>query len=179
MKEIRIHGRGGQGSVTAAELLAVAAFADGKISQAFPAFGSERMGAPVQAFCRISDKKIRTREKVHHPDYVIVQDPSLLKDVDVFEGLKTGGMAIINTDKSPEELGVPEGVDVKTIAATAIAREIIGRPIPNTVLVGAFAGFTGEISVEAIKESVKHRFPGKVGELNAEAIQKAYDMVRG
>ncbi|MDP6380916.1 MAG: pyruvate ferredoxin oxidoreductase subunit gamma [Phycisphaerae bacterium] len=178
MKEIRIHGRGGQGSVTAAELLAVAAFTDGKISQAFPAFGSERMGAPVQAFCRISDKKIRTRTQIHHPNYVIVQDASLLKDVDVFEGLKADGMAIINTDKTPEELGVPAGVNVKTIAATAIARDVIGRPIPNTVLVGAFAGFTGEITVDAIKESVKHRFAGKVGDLNADAIQKAYDLVR-
>ncbi|HJH30535.1 MAG TPA: pyruvate ferredoxin oxidoreductase subunit gamma [Methanosarcinaceae archaeon] len=177
MKEIRIHGRGGQGSVTAAELLAVAAFADGKFSQAFPAFGVERRGAPVQAFTRISDSTIRLRSQIYEPDYVIVQDPTLLEVVDVASGAKDDGIIIINTEFAPETFKLETKATIMTVDATRIALDIIGRPIVNTVLLGAFAGATGEIKPKSIQDAVKERFPGKVGEKNAEAIQKVYDMM--
>lgn len=179
MKEIRIHGRGGQGVVTAAELLAVAAFEDGKYAQAFPSFGSERMGAPVQSFVRIADEKIRARNQVRHPDYLIIQDPTLIGTVDVFQGLKKEGLVIIDTEKDRKELGVEVEAQIRTIPASAIALEVIGKAIQNTTLMGAFAGATGLISVEAIKRSIKERFPGLVGEKNAQAVQRAYDLMKG
>ena len=177
LKEIRIHGRGGQGSVTAAEVLAKAAFKDGLTSQAFPAFGSERMGAPVRAFCRVSDKPIRTRSEIHTPDYCIVQDPSLLDTVNVFEGLKAGGVVILNSER-PEEVKVPAGATVKAVAGNRIAQEVIGRPIPNMVMIGAFAGTTGLVTLKSLKAAVKERFGGKVGDLNAEAVEKAYNAMK-
>lgn len=178
MKEIRIHGRGGQGSVTAAELLAVAAFADGKFSQAFPAFGVERRGAPVQAFTRINNEPIRLRSQIYEPDYVIVQDPTLLEVVDVASGLKEDGVLIINSDFDADKFDINTKAKIMTVNATKIALDIIGRPIVNTVLLGAFAGATGEIEPESIMEAVKERFPGKVGERNAAAIQEAYKMMK-
>ncbi|ETA68021.1 pyruvate ferredoxin oxidoreductase subunit gamma [Methanolobus sp. WCC1] len=178
MKEIRIHGRGGQGSVTAAELLAVAAFADGKFSQAFPAFGVERRGAPVQAFTRINNEPIRLRSQIYEPDYVIVQDPTLLEVVDVASGLKEDGILIINSDFDADKFDLDTKAKIMTVNATKIALDIIGRPIVNTVLLGAFAGATGEIEPESIMEAVKERFPGKVGDRNAEAIQEAYTMMK-
>lgn len=179
MKEIRIHGRGGQGSVTAAELLAVAAFEDGQFSQAFPAFGVERRGAPVQAFTRISDVPIRLRSQVYEPDYVIVQDPTLLEVVDVARGTKDDGIIIINSDFDPEQFDLKTNAKVMTINATKVALDIIGRPIVNTVLLGAFAGATGEIKPESIASAVKERFPGKIGDKNAEALLEAYTQIRG
>lgn len=173
LKEIRIHGRGGQGSVTAAEVLAKAAFRDGLVSQAFPAFGSERMGAPVRAFCRISDGPIRTRSEIRQPDYCIVQDPTLLETVNVFDGLKSGGVVIINSEKA-DSVKAPAGAVVKAVPGTRIAMEVIGRPIPNMVMLGAFAGTTGLVSLESLKAVVKERFGGKIGDLNAEAVEKAY-----
>jgi pyruvate ferredoxin oxidoreductase gamma subunit len=179
MKEIRIHGRGGQGSVTAAELLAVAAFADSKFSQAFPAFGVERRGAPVQAFTRINDTPIRLRSQIYKPDYVIVQDPTLLESVDVASGLKDDGILIINSDFDPEAFKLDTKAKIMTVNATKIALDIIGMPIVNTVLLGAFAGATGEIRPESIMEAVRERFPGKVGDRNAQAIMEAYKMMEG
>ena len=177
LKEIRIHGRGGQGSVTAAEVLAKAAFKDGITSQAFPAFGSERMGAPVRAFCRLSDQPIRTRAVIEEPDYLIVQDPTLFGQVDIFGGLKAGGMAVVNTEK-PQEIEVPKGAKLKAVAGTKIAMDVIGRPIPNMVMVGAFAGTTGLVSLESLQAAVKERFGGKIGDLNAEAVAKAYNAAK-
>lgn len=177
MKEIRIHGRGGQGSVTAAELLAVAAFEDGKYSQAFPAFGVERRGAPVMAFVRLSDRPIRLRSQIYRPDYVIVQDVTLVDVVDVAGGTKPDGIILINTEKSPESFNIDTDASIKTLDATKLAMDIIGKPIVNTTLIGAFAGVTGEINPESIKKAVMERFPGKVGEKNAEAIQAAYDLM--
>jgi pyruvate ferredoxin oxidoreductase gamma subunit len=179
LKEIRIHGRGGQGVVTAAELLAVAAFEDGKYAQAFPSFGSERMGAPVQSFVRIADHKVRARNQILYPDYLIIQDSTLIGSIDVTKGLKPDGLVIVDTDKKPEQLKLNTKAKVVTLPASRIALEVIGRPIQNTTLIGAFAGATGLISVEAIKDSVKKRFPGEVGEKNALAIQTAYDMMKG
>ena len=179
MKEIRIHGRGGQGSVTAAEMISIAAFEDGKFSQAFPAFGVERRGAPVQAFTRISDSPIRLRSQIYTPDYVIVQDATLLETVDVASGIKDDGVIIVNTTEKPENLKLDTKARVMTVDATKVAMDIIGFPIVNTVLLGAFAGATGEINVESIKKAVKDRFSGKVAEKNAQAIQKAYELIKG
>jgi len=176
VKEVRIHGRGGQGSVTAAELLAVAAFEDGQFSQAFPFFGVERRGAPVTAFARLSDKKIRLRSQIYEPDYVIVQDATLISAVDVTAGLKPNGIVIVNSEKSAEDVGLDAGIDVRTIDATGIALDIIGRPIVNTTLLGAFAGATGEIGIDSIKQSILARFPGKIGEVNVQAAEKAYKL---
>jgi pyruvate ferredoxin oxidoreductase gamma subunit len=174
MKEIRIHG-----SVTAAEMLSVAAFEDGKFSQAFPAFGVERRGAPVQAFTRLSDSPIRLRSQIYTPDYVIVQDATLLETVNVASGIKDDGIIIINTKEKPEDLKLDTKARVMTVDATKVAMDIIGLPIVNTVLLGAFAGATGEINVESIKKAVKDRFSGKVADKNAQAIQKAYELIRG
>jgi pyruvate ferredoxin oxidoreductase gamma subunit len=177
MKEIRIHGRGGQGSVTAAELLAVAAFEDGKYSQAFPAFGVERRGAPVMAFVRLDDKPIRLRSQIYEPDYVIVQDATLVDVVDVARGTKPEGFIIINTEKSPEHFKMGTKSSIKTLDATKLAMDFIGKPIVNTTLIGAFAGVSGLIKPESIKNAVMERFPGKIGEKNCAAIQAAYDMM--
>lgn len=180
MKEIRIHGRGGQGSVTAAELLSIAAFTDGKFSQAFPAFGVERRGAPVQAFMRLDDAPIRVRSQIYEPDYVIVQDPTLLDVVNVTGGLKETGALIINTKESADAFkNLDTKAKIMTVDATKIAMDVIGVPIVNTILLGAFAAATGEVAVESIQEAVKERFAGKVGEKNAEAIRIAYDFVKG
>ncbi len=177
MKEIRIHGRGGQGSVTAAELLAIAAFEDGLYSQAFPSFGVERRGAPVMAFVRLSDHTIRLRSQIYDPDYVIVQDSTLIEAVDVAGGLKADGMIIVNTEHKPEDLNLETEAAVRTIDATKIALDIIGKPIMNTVMLGAFAGASGEVTANSIKNAVRNRFPGTVGEKNADAVQDAYDRV--
>ena len=179
MKEIRIHGRGGQGNVAAAEMMALAAFKDGKNTQAFPFFGSERMGAPVVAFVRISDGKIRTRCQIYNPDYVVVQDPTIIGAVDVVAGLKPGGLVLVNTERPAEALGFPSHIKVRTVPASRIANEILGRPIPNTALLGAFAAATGELSLNAVLEAVRERFSGELAEKNAKVVQEAYDYVRG
>jgi pyruvate ferredoxin oxidoreductase gamma subunit len=174
MKEIRIHGRGGQGSVTAAELLAQAAFTDGKYSQAFPAFGVERRGAPVQAFCRIADSKIRTRAQIYYPDIIIVQDATLLEVADVFSGLKEDGIAIINTKREAEDLDIDHPARIVTIDATGLAIEHLGRPITNTTMLGAFAGATGLVAIESLVAMIRERFPGQLGEKNVAAIRDAF-----
>ena len=141
--QVRIHGRGGQGVVTAAELLAQAAFDEGRHAQAFPSFGSERTGAPVVAFCRIADKEIRVREPIMAPDAVIVQDETLLRAVDVFAGLQSTGYVLINSMRTFDELGLGEYAAVGdrfiTVPATQLAMQHLGRPVPNAVLLGAFA----------------------------------------
>lgn len=178
MRELRIHGRGGQGSVTAAELIAVAAFEGGMQAQAFPAFGVERRGAPVQAFVRFDNKKIRLRSQVYEPDYVIVQDSTLIRDVNVFQGVKQGGIAIVNTEK-PITAQVPPGVRVIAIDATSIALTHIGLPITNTALMGAFAAASGEIGFAALEDAVKRRFRGDLAAKNIAAAKAAYSAVRG
>lgn len=174
---IRIHGRGGQGNVAAAELLAIAAFKDGKFAQAFPSFGAERVGAPVQAFVRIDNKKIRLREEVRTPDYLIVQDYFLIGSVPVLDGLKPDGLILVNTEKSPEELMLKTSATVETIPATEIAIEIIGRPIPNAIMVGAFCSITGLISLEAVQQAILEKFPGSVGENNVYALERAHEFI--
>lgn len=177
LKEIRIHGRGGQGVVTAAELLARAAFEDKKFSQAFPFFGSERMGSPVVAFARISDEKIYLKSQILTPDYVIVQDPTIIGIVDVFKGIKSDGIVLINTEESAESFSPSSKATIKTVPATKIALEILGRPIPNTIMLGAFAGATAEISLEAVKKSIQKRFSGELVQKNIQAVEKVYQMM--
>ncbi|MCK9313133.1 MAG: pyruvate ferredoxin oxidoreductase subunit gamma [Methanocorpusculum sp.] len=177
MRELRIHGRGGQGSVTAAELIATAAFTAGVYSQAFPAFGVERRGAPVQAFVRFSDEKIRLRSQIYEPDYIIVQDSTLIHDVNVFAGMSAGGIAIINTEKDLK-YNLPEGVKLITIDATKIAMEEIGRPITNTTLMGAFAAASGEITLDALEGAIRSRFDGKLADTNVSAAKRAYTMIK-
>lgn len=178
MKELRLHGRGGQGVVTAAELVAQAAFADGKYALAFPSFGSERMGAPVQSFVRISDQPVRARNQIYAPDYLIVQDPTLIGTIDVTAGLKADGLMIIDTEKDPGKLKLNTQAKVLTIPATKIALEIIGRPIQNTTLLGYFAAVTGLISFEGVKKAIEHRFPTAVAQKNISAVERAFSLAR-
>jgi pyruvate ferredoxin oxidoreductase gamma subunit len=179
IKEIRIHGRGGQGNVTASEFLAEAAFADGLYAQAFPMFGSERHGAPVTAYVRISDRPIRLRSQIYEPDYVIVQDASLFAGTDVLEGLKDGGLVIINTARPARDFGISEGFRVVTVPATELALRIVEKPIINTIMAGAFAAASGEIRLDALERSVRSRYPGELGEKEIVAMREAFEMVAG
>ena len=184
MLQIRIHGRGGQGVVTAAELLSIAAFAQGRHAQAFPSFGSERTGAPVVAFCRIDDREIRVREPILAPDVLIVQDPTLLHQVDVFQGLRPDGWVLINSKRSFEELHLGEIAQrfrperLLTVPATEIALKHLGRPLPNAVLLGGFAALTGLVTLEAVGEAIRSKFPGKVADANVAAATEAHAAVR-
>jgi len=173
MKEIRFHGRGGQGAVTAATLLSVAAFHDGKFTQAFPRFGVERRGAPVEAFVRISDSFIRRKSAIYEPDILLVLDPTLFDVVDVTSGLKEGGLVIINTEKSPDSFGI-ENATVHAVDATSLAFDILKRDIVNTAMLGAFAAFTGEVKPESISEAIKEHFSGTIAEKNVELVEKTY-----
>jgi pyruvate ferredoxin oxidoreductase gamma subunit len=180
MFQIRFHGRGGQGVVTAAELLAVAAFDDGQFSQAFPTFGSERTGAPVVSFCRIDDKEIRTRAPISEPDALIIQDPTLLGQAGLFTGLRSDGYVVINTSKRVEELGLgnlalslPSG-HLLAIGATELALQHLGRPLPNAVLLGGLAAVTGVVSLTAVVRAIEERFSGAARSGNAAAAREAY-----
>jgi pyruvate ferredoxin oxidoreductase gamma subunit len=180
MFEVRIHGRGGQGVVTAAELLSLAAFDEGRYAQAFPSFGSERMGAPVVSFCRIEDHEIRLREPVMAPDALIVGDPTLLHQVDVFAGCKPDGFILINTTKSFGELGLGDFVKgfqlerLLTVPASELAREHTGRPLANATLLGGFAALTGQISLAALERAIGERFTRALAERNVAAARVAY-----
>jgi pyruvate ferredoxin oxidoreductase gamma subunit len=184
MFQVRIHGRGGQGAVTAAEMLSVAAFLDGRHAQAFPTFGSERTGAPVISFCRISEAPIRVREPIARPDALIVQDPTLLHQVDVFGGLAEDGYILINSARSFDELGIGELAGrfrrerLVTLPATDLAREHLGRPLPNAVLLGGFCALTGRVSIESLAKAIHERFAGPIGDGNEAAARAAYEYVR-
>ncbi len=181
MKEIRIHGRGGQGAVTAAQLIAEAAFREGKHVVAFPFFGAERRGAPVRAFARISDEPIYVRSQIYEPDIVIVLDPALIRMADITEGLKEGGILVLNTREGPDELGFDK-YKVATVDATGIAIElgliVAGWPVVNTPMCGAFVAATGEVSLKTMLEVIRDRWPGRAGEKNAEAARLAYERLR-
>ena len=184
MFQVRIHGRGGQGVVSAAEMLSVAAFEEGRHAQAFPSFGSERMGAPVAAYCRIADSEIRTREPVMEPDIVVVQDPTLLHQVDVFSGLARRGYVLVNSGRSLHALGlddlvarVPAG-HACSLPATEIALAHVGRPLPNAALLGAVAAMTGCLALDSVAAAIQHKFPGATGAANAAAARAAYEVAR-
>lgn len=172
MIEYRIHGRGGQGSVAAAYLLAAAAFEAGFTCQAFPAFGAERRGAPVMAFVRIDDKPITLRAQVRSPDYMIVQDDTLLLDPNLTNGLKPGGAMLVNTRK-PAEAFAEFNTRVVAFPATELAVEVIGKPIPNTALLAAFLALTETVPQEALAAALKGRFHGPVLEKNLALIEQA------
>jgi pyruvate ferredoxin oxidoreductase gamma subunit len=174
---IRLHGRGGQGAVTLAEIVAQAAISEGKYAQAFPSFGPERRGAPVQAYIRIDDNNpIRNRAGVVFPDIVVVLDPGLLNIVNVTAGLKEDGILVINTRQALDEVGIKLGENqtLAVIDATAIAREILGAPIVNTTMIGALVKARGVVKVESLLEPLNKRF-GRLAEKNINAMKKAYE----
>jgi pyruvate ferredoxin oxidoreductase gamma subunit len=183
MFQVRIHGRGGQGVVTATELLSVAAFREGRHAQAFPSFGSERTGAPVVAFCRIDDRPIRLREPILAPDALIIQDPTLLHQVDVFGGLAKDGYILINTSRSFEELGLGDFIAgfrrerLCTVPATELALKHVGRAVPNAALLAGFAAVSGRISLESVIAAIREKFPKKVAEGNVAAANAAHAFV--
>ncbi len=179
IKEIRFHGRGGQGAVTAADILAIAAFKDGKYCQAFPVFGTERRGAPVTAFARIDDRFIRIRSQIYKPDYVVVQDASLIDVVNVADGLSKEGAMIINTEKKPGELNLSTEAKIHTINATKIAIEVLGVPIVNTTMLGGFAALTNVVTLDSLKKAIERRFPEKIAAKNIRAVETAYATAGG
>ena len=183
MFQIRIHGRGGQGVVTAAEMLALAGFMEGHKAQAFTSFGSERTGAPVVAFARLSSQEIRLREPVLEPDVVLIQDRTLLDSVDVFGGLKPEGYVLINSSQSVEALGLedlarrlPAG-HVLTVPATRFALEKIGRPLPGAGMLAGFAAMTGMMKLESVQAAYNEKFSGRVAQANAEVAALAYESI--
>lgn len=181
--EVRVHGRGGQGVVTAAEMLSVAAFGEGRFAQAFPSFGSERTGAPVVSFCRFSDRPIRTREPVVAPDALLIQDATLVHQVDLFAGLAPDGYVLVNTSRTFDELDLGDYVEgrdpgrLATCPATELALEHVGKPLPNAALLGGFAALTGQVSLAAIAKAIRERFAGAVGERNVAAAGAAFEHV--
>lgn len=184
MFQIRIHGRGGQGVVTAAEMLALAGFMEGHCAQAFPSFGSERTGAPVVAFARLAPHEIRLREPVLEPDVVLVQDRTLLESVDVFSGLRPDGYVLINSSADPETLGLTDLVHrlpaghVLCIPATRFAMEKIGRPLPGAGMLAGMAAMTGMMKLESVIAAYNEKFKGRVAEANAEVARSAFDAVK-
>ena len=179
LKEIRFHGRGGQGAVTSSQVLAIAAFYDGKYTQAFPNFGVERTGAPVESYTRISDKPVNVRQHVYNPDYVIVLDASLIANIDVTKGLQKKDLIIVNSNQTPKQLKL-EKFNTKCIDITRIALEVIGKPFVNIAALGAFSALSKEVSLEAIGKAVDERFAGKekVAELNKNACKALFEKAK-
>ena len=169
--------------VTAAELLALAAFREGKAAQAFPSFGSERTGAPVTAFCRIDSQPIRSREPVYHPDVLLIQDSTLLHQVDVFAGLSAQAIVIINSTRNVEALHLTDfvtqhpGVQMHTLPASDLAMKHLGRPFANIGMVAGYAALTGEVTQVSVNQAITEKFPGKIGELNAAVAVEVYAYV--
>ena len=196
MFQVRFHGRGGQSVVTAAELLASAAFGEDRHAQAFPSFGSERMGAPVMSFCRIDDKPIRTHEPVTEPDALIIQDPTLLHQADIFGGFRVDqgfappgqqsadGYMLVNSARGFGELGLDEFVQgfhrdrLLVVPASSLAMTHLGRPLPGAALLGGFAALTWAVSLDSVLAAINERFTGRVAEGNATAARAAFDFVR-
>src|SRR5918993_2704419 len=182
MIQVRFHGRGGQGVVTSAELLSVAAFLDGRTAQAFPSFGSERTGAPIQAFCRIADAPIRAHEPVLQPDALVIQDPTLLQHVDLFSGLAADGHVVLNSRHGAAELGLAD-LDVapghlRTLPASELALEHLGRALPGAALLGALAAVTGVVSPAALDVAIRQRFTGAVARGNAGAARAGFERMQ-
>jgi len=180
MIEVRFHGRGGQGAVTSAEMLALAAIEEGRFAQAMPSFGPERRGAPVAAFARVDEERIRLRIGITNPGIVIVLDPSLIELPAVQQGLEPGGIVIANHPGKEaevrEEMGGYSG-RLAIVDATALAYRILGVPITNTSMLGAFAMATGEVRVDSFMDPLRERF-GKIAEKNIDALKAAYDETR-
>ena len=186
LTEIRWHGRGGQGAVTAAKMVAELALGEGKYFQAFPEYGPERSGAPIVAFTRVSDAPIQVYSGIEHPQIVVVLDSSLLKIVDVTKGAPDDAVVLVNSERSPAQLRKDSGLvgnRLFTIAATRIAVETIKRPIPNTPMVGALTRITGLFDIDDVvtflREDFGKKFPPKVVEGNIAAITRSYEEVQG
>jgi pyruvate ferredoxin oxidoreductase gamma subunit len=164
-------------------MLSIAAFQGGRHAQAFPSFGSERTGAPVVAFCRMDDKEIRLREPIMEPDALIIQDPTLLHQVDVFSGLKKDGYILINTTKTFDQLGLGEFVKgfkpdhLLTVPASELAMKHVRRPVPNVPMLGAFAALGGLITLQAVHAAIDRKFGGAVAQGNKDAASEAYEIV--
>ena len=184
MFQVRFHGRGGQGVVTAAELLVSAAFRENRHAQAFPSFGSERMGAPVMSFCRIDDTPIRTHEAVTEPDALIIQDPTLLHQADLFAGLGRDGYMLVNSTRGLGELGLDEFVQgfhrdrLLVVPASSLAMTHFGRPLPGAALLGGFVALTWAVSLDSVLAAIRDRFAGHTAEGNARAAEAAFAFVR-
>ena len=178
MLEIRIHGRGGQGAVTAAQILAIAAFYDKKQCQAFPKFGVERRGAPVESYCRISKYPIHIRSNVYAPDIVLVLDPSLMESIDIAAGLKKQGIIIINTEKEFASLKKYKKFKLFSVDVSGIALSIFKTDIVNTCILGAFAKITNQISLKSLLRAIEDKFEGRqhLIDMNKQAIQKAFNL---
>ena len=179
IKEMRIHARAGQGAITTAALLGTAVFVEGKYAYAFPSFGAARMGAPMNAFIRISDQVIRLRSQIYNPDYVLVIDSTLARSVDVLAGVKDNAVVVINS-KEPLSLK-PKSAEVKIcyVPATEIAMRHLGRPLGNTALLGAFAAVSGMVKLESLKEVIKRRFSGEIAEKNIAALSEGWEVACG
>ncbi len=178
--DVRIHGRGGQGVVTAAELLSLAAFDQGLHAQALPSFGSERTGAPVVSFCRIDEHPIRAHDPLDAPDVIVVQDPTLLSGRGVLAGLADDGLVVVNSARTPHELEhaglhLRDGQRAVCIPASELARELLGRPLPNTALVGAVVGLTGIVGLSALHKAIEQRFTTASEDVLAANLQLASD----
>lgn len=190
MFQVRFHGRGGQGVVTAAELLASAAFREDRYAQAFPSFGSERMGAPVMSFCRIDDKPIRTREPVTEPDALLIQDPTLLHQAGLLDGLRPDGYVLVNSSRDVDDIGLAEFAAQRhsghlvTVPATSLALANLGRPLPGAPMLGGFAALTRTeqtVSLDALLAAITERFGDRprVAAGNSAAARAAFDFVAG
>ncbi|MBV9795628.1 MAG: 2-oxoacid:acceptor oxidoreductase family protein [Actinobacteria bacterium] len=183
MFQVRIHGRGGQGVVTAAELLSVAAFTEGRYAQAFPSFGSERMGAPVVSYCRIADAPIRTHEPIAEPDALIIQDPTLLHQPGLLTGLGRDGYLLINSAHEADALGLAAAAAAMkperflVVPATQLAMTLLGRPLPGAALLGGFAAASGQVRLESVIAAINERFTGPVAEGNVAAATAAFQFV--
>lgn len=183
MFQVRFHGRGGQGVVTAADLLAFAAFDSGHYAQAFPNFGSERMGAPVVSYCRIDERPIRNREPVIEPDALVIQDSTLLRQIDLFSGFKPDGFVVINTTKSLDDLGISEFAAehdsgrMVTVPASDVALRHVGKPMPNAALLGGLAALTGIVDPDAIEKAIHRRFPAAIATHNFAAAMEVFNLV--
>jgi pyruvate ferredoxin oxidoreductase gamma subunit len=183
MFQVRFHGRGGQGVVTAAELLASAAFSEDRYAQAFPSFGSERTGAPMMSFCRIDDKPIRTHEPVTDPDALLIQDPTLLHQADLFAGLKPRGYVLVNAAKGLADLGLADltarhdSARLLTVPASSLAMARLGRPLPGAPMLAGLAALSGVVSLDAVLAAISDRFTRQVAAGNAAAAVTAFDYV--
>jgi 2-oxoacid:acceptor oxidoreductase gamma subunit (pyruvate/2-ketoisovalerate family)/2-oxoacid:acceptor oxidoreductase delta subunit (pyruvate/2-ketoisovalerate family) len=173
--EIRFHGRGGQGAVTGVRVLATALYYEGKFTLGIPMYGTERRGAPVVSFLRVGDRRINERDLVHEPDMVVVLDPLLGRTVPVTEGLKEGGLVLINHPRGGKETGLGGRFRVATVDATGIAMTEIGRPITNTAILGAFAKVTGLVALESLEKAIREQWGGRIAEMNVRAVRKAYE----
>lgn len=177
MYQVRLHGRGGQGVVTAAELIAAAAIAQGRYALAFPSFGSERTGAPVAAYCRIDDTPIRTRDPIAAPDAVVILDATLLRLPFVLDGLGPDTAVLVNTAQAvPDDIADRCPARIHPVPATEAARARTGRPVPNAAMIGAFAAVTGAVTMEALRAALFERFPAKVAESNALAAADVHEL---